>query len=79
MSLFDQLGNEKNQQPQQMNMQQALQQLRSNPVSTLRQAGLNIPDGLTNPQQIVNHLIQSGQVPQSRLTQAMRFLQGGRR
>lgn len=65
MSLFDQL---------QMNPQQMLQQLRADPVGTLRQRGLNIPQGMTNPQQIVSHLMQTGQVTNPRLQQAMQMM-----
>ena len=57
--------------------QQAVQMLRNDPAGVLRQAGLNIPDGMTDPQQIVNHIIQSGQRPQNRLTQLMQMM--GRR
>ena len=62
---------------QQMNPMQRLQELKQNPVSVLRQAGLNVPDGMNNPQQIIQHLIQSGQVPQNRYTQVLQML--GRR
>lgn len=81
MSLFDSLGGGKApQQGQQMNPMQALAQLQNDPVGTLKQAGLNIPAGMNNPQQIVQHLLQSGQVPQSRFTQAMQMMgQMGRR
>ena len=57
-------------QPAMLNMQNALAQLKANPAAILRQAGLNVPDGMNNPQQIVNHLLQSGQVNQNRLAQA---------
>ena len=70
MGVFDNLG----QSPQQLNPMQMLQQLRSNPVGMLKQAGYNIPDGMNNPQQMVNYLLQSGQVPQARYQQAMRTL-----
>jgi len=54
MSLFDRI----NGQPQ-MNMQQ----LQQDPVGMARQAGYNIPDNLAgNPQAMVQHLIQTGQV-----------------
>jgi len=76
MSLFDSLGSQKQ---AFQNPAQALQQLRSNPVETLKMAGINIPSGMTNPQQIIQHLIQSGQVPQNRLTQVMQMLHGNRR
>ena len=74
MSLFDSL----NSQPQQpMNPMQRLQQLKQNPSGMLQQAGFNVPQGMNNPQQIIQHLIQSGQVPQNRYTQLLQML--GRR
>ena len=78
MSLFDSLGSQQKSQPFQ-NPAQALQKLRTNPAETLKAAGINIPNGMTNPQQIIQLLIQSGQVPQSRLTQVMQMMQGLRR
>lgn len=73
MSLFkSQRNGQQGQQPQ-MTPQKALSQLQSDPVGTLKQAGLNIPDGMNNPQQIVQHLVQSGQLPQGRLQQAMQM------
>ena len=78
MSLFEQLGNnspaERNSNPA-----QALQQLRANPGEYLRKSGLNIPDGLNDPQQIINHLLSSGQVSQGRYSQAIQMLRGNRR
>lgn len=70
MGVFDRLG----QKPQQLNPMQMLQQLRSNPVNILKQAGYNIPEGMNNPQQMVNYLVQSGQVPQTRYQQVMQTL-----
>lgn len=56
MSLFDRIGN-------QGNMMNQLQQLKQNPAQMLRQAGLNVPDNMIgNPQAMVQHLIQTGQV-----------------
>lgn len=71
MGLFDRLGG------QQQNPQQILQQLQQDPAGVLKQKGLTIPQGMTNPQQIVNHLISSGQVPNARLQQIMQMM--GRR
>ena len=71
MSLFN------SQDTQPMNPMQRLQELKQNPVSVLRQAGLNIPDGMNNPQQIIQHLVQSGQVPQNRYNQVLQMM--GRR
>jgi hypothetical protein len=71
MSLFDNLG-----QNQQMNPMQMIQQLRSNPAQILAQAHLNVPQNMMgNPQQIINHLVQSGQVPQGRVNAAMQMAQ----
>ena len=49
---------------------QMLQLLRQNPVLMLRQAGLNVPDNLNDPNQIIQHLMNSGQVSQQRYEQA---------
>lgn len=55
-------------------LQGALQQLRSNPSAMLKQAGYNVPDNIeNNPQAIINHLMQSGQISQDRLTQAQQM------
>lgn len=69
MSLFNQLGN----QPNMMN------QLRANPAAMLKQRGLNIPDGMNDPQQIINHLIQTGQINNSRLQMAQQMMAQMRR
>lgn len=76
MSLFDSLGAGPKQQGQVPNTkaQQAMAQLQSDPSGVLGQIGLNIPAGMSNPQQIVQHLMQSGQVPQSRFAQAMQMM-----
>lgn len=74
MSIFDQLGNGR-----QMNPMQMMQNLRADPASFLQRSGLNVPAGVTNPQQIVSHLMQSGQVSQQKLQQAMQMMQGMKR
>jgi hypothetical protein len=58
-----------------MNPMQMLNALRSDPSAFLRSRGLNIPQGMNNPQQIINHLLQSGQVPQSRYAQVLQNMQ----
>lgn len=57
------MGNPLNPQtPQQNpNMQLAYQQFQQNPMRFL--TGLNIPQGMTDPRQIVEHLANTGQVP----------------
>ena len=64
-----------NSMPQQpMSPMQRLQALKQNPSSVLQQAGFNIPQGMNNPQQIIQHLLQTGQVPQTRSQQAMQMM-----
>ena len=73
MSIYDSLGSNGGQQRQQMTPQEAMRQLRANPAAALKQAGLNIPAGLNNPQAIINHLLQSGQIPQARYARALQI------
>lgn len=54
----------------QMNPMQMLQQLRQNPAQMLRQAGLNVPDNLNDPNQIIQHLMNSGQISQQNYERA---------
>lgn len=72
MSLFDNLNQAK--QGGRINPQEAMQQLRSNPAAMLKKAGLNVPGTMKDPQQIVNHLLQSGQISNQRLQMAQRML-----
>lgn len=74
MSLFDSLGNGNQNQGPQAKGQQALSELQRNPIGVLQQIGLIVPAGMTDPQQIVQHLLQTGQVPQGRLAQAMQMM-----
>ena len=67
------------QQQPRVTMQDALGQLQHDPAGILRKAGFNVPGNLSNPQQIVQHLMQTGQVPQSRMAQVMQMLTGIRR
>jgi hypothetical protein len=52
---------------------QMLQQIKSNPAAFLRQAGVNIPANLNDPNAIIQHLLNSGQVSQQRYEQARRI------
>ena len=46
-----------------MNMQEQLRQLQSNPREFIQRAGLNVPEEmLNNPKQMVMHLINTNQV-----------------
>lgn len=48
---------------------------REQAMNLLRQRGIQIPDGISgNPQAIIQHLMQSGQIPQGRLNMAQQML-----
>lgn len=57
------------------NPMQLVQQIRANPAAMLKQRGLTIPEGMSDPQQIIQHLVQSGQVPNAKYQQAMQAAQ----
>ena len=69
MGLFDRMGQAQGQGDQ-------LAQVKSNPVGMARQAGYQIPENLAgNPQAMVQHLIQSGQVGGPMLQRIMPMMQ----
>ena len=75
MGLFDKLSQPA--QGQQMTpdmMRQEIGSIKANPGSYLSQHGFNIPDGMTDPKQSTQHLLQTGQVGGGRLQQVMRML-----
>ena len=54
----------------------AQQNPREQALSLLKQRGIQIPDGISNnPNAIIQHLVQSGEVPQGRLNMAQQMLQ----
>ncbi len=57
------------------NIMQMLPQFKQNPLGALMGAGYNIPANMNNPQQILQHLVQSGQVNQGQLDYAQRMAQ----
>ena len=57
------------------NMMQTLTQLKQNPMALLQRAGFNIPTNINNPQQIIQHLTQTGQINQNQLNQAQQMAQ----
>jgi len=60
---------------QQPNMMQMLQQMRSNPMQMLQQAGLKVPQNMNDPNAIIQHLMQSGQLSQDRYNQLYQMAQ----
>lgn len=49
-----------------------LQALQTNPMSIISKR-FNFPQNMTDPQQIVNHLLKTGQVSQQQVNQAMQM------
>ena len=56
-------------------MMQMLGQLKNNPLAMLQRAGFNIPANISGPQQIIQHLTQTGQINQAQLNQAQQMAQ----
>ena len=54
----------------QMNPMQMIQQLQANPMQFLQKAGFNVPSNLNSPNDIIQYLMNSGQVSQQRYEQA---------
>lgn len=55
-----------------MNIINMLNGLRKNPIQTLLSANLNVPQDIANdPQAIIQHLLNSGQISQSQINQAI--------
>lgn len=61
-----------------VNPMSMLNQLRTNPLGFLRQKGLNVPDNLTDPNAIIQYLMNSGQINQQTYNQARQMAQSFR-
>lgn len=55
------------------NILNMLNSLMSNPLSILSQRGFNLPQNLNNPQEIVQHLLNTGQISQAQVNNAMQM------
>lgn len=58
-----------------MNPMQMLAQLKQNPLGMLRQYGFNVPANLNDPNAIIQHLMNSGQINQQQFNQAQQMAQ----
>lgn len=59
-----------------MSMMQMLQQFKANPLQMLAQRRFNVPANMANdPQAILNHLLQTGQVNQETVNGAYQMAQ----
>ena len=55
------------------NVIQLLGLLTQNPMQILSQYGLNIPQNINKPQDIIQHLLNSGQITQDQVNQAQQM------
>ena len=55
-------------------MRREVDNIKGNPVSYLRQRGFNIPDGMTDPKQITQYMLQNGMIGGGRLQQVLRMI-----
>jgi hypothetical protein len=55
-------------------MRTEMGRIQQNPASYLKQRGFSIPAGMSDPKQITQHLLQTGQVGNQRLQMVMRML-----
>jgi len=62
-----------------MNLMGMLQQFKMNPMQMLAQKRMNVPQGMNDPNAILNHLLQTGQISQQQLNNAYQMAQGFRR
>lgn len=69
MSLFDSLGG------QQPNQQQALDEIKRDPHGVIKRMGLTVPDEMTDPLQMADYLISSGQVGGPRAQMARQLME----
>lgn len=85
MGLFEQIKHQSSTQPvnRQMDPKQVeqsfrkdLEDLKTNPVAYAKAHGKNIPNGMTDPGQIVQYLLNSTQVNNPRYQMALRLLGG---
>jgi len=63
------------QQMSQNNPMTMLNQIKSNPAQFLATRGVNIPNGMNNPNDILSHLMSTGKVSQGQYNKAVNMAQ----
>ena len=59
-----------------LNNNQSQQNPREQALALMKQQGISVPEGMeNNPQGIIQHLMQSGRIPQGRLNIAQQMMQ----
>lgn len=56
-----------------VNPAQMLAQLKSDPVGFLNRAGMNLPNGVNSPQEIIQYLMNNGRISQQQLNYAQQM------
>ena len=56
------------------NPMQMIQQLKANPIQFLQRAGFNVPSNLNSPNDIIQHLMNSGQISQQNYERARQMV-----
>lgn len=76
MSIFDRLGQagQGQQVPGGKTQQQAVAEIKADPAGVLGRHGLSVPAGMSDPMQMINHLIQTGQVGGPRLQMVQQLM-----
>lgn len=74
MSIMDRIGQQGQAQPAQDDIRAEMGKIRQDPGAYLQQRGFQIPSGMTDPREITQHLLRSGQVGNQRLQMVMRML-----
>lgn len=88
MNLYDRLGGQRQQiapqrvpqrapQVPQQTPQQIIAEIKRDPRGALAQANLDIPEGMTDAEQVLNHMLTSGQLNRPAQQMAMRLLGRG--
>jgi len=55
------------------NMLALYQRFMQNPMQALMEAKFNVPQGMNDPNEIIQHLLNTGQVSQARVNQVMQM------
>ena len=58
----------------QSGMQAELGNIKADPSGYLKDRGFTIPDGMTDPKAITQHLLQTGQIGNGKLQQVLRMI-----
>ena len=57
------------------NPMQMLMQIKNNPMAFLQRAGMRVPSNITDPNAIIQHLLNSGQISQQSYDRARQMAQ----